>query len=166
MAKAVGNCRCALFAAICAAASLPFSTTASPALPATPAIWPDGSRMDGWFADKSPVDEAKLGRHRRAEDFGAKPEDTGMQTERLQSAIDQIAAGGGGVLVLGPGTWNSSSLFFRPGVHLKLEKGATLKGPSDGGDADDTPTSSDGGDDDGTPCFFLEKNIISPFVAV
>ena len=25
-------------------------------------VWPDGSAMDAWFADKSPVDETKLGR--------------------------------------------------------------------------------------------------------
>lgn len=100
----------------------------------SPGTWPDGSRMDGWFSDRSPVDEAGLGRLRRAEEFGAKPDDAGMQTERLQSAIDRIAAEGGGVLVLGAGTWNTSSLFFKPRVHLKLEKGATLKGPADGGD--------------------------------
>ena len=100
----------------------------------SPGTWPDGSRMDGWFSDRSPVDEARLGRLRRAGEFGAKPDDAGMQTERLQSAIDRIAAEGGGVLVLGAGTWNTSSLFFKPGVHLKLEKGATLKGPADGGD--------------------------------
>ena len=100
----------------------------------SPGTWPDGSRMDGWFSDRSPVDEAGLGRLRRAEEFGARPDDAGMQTERLQSAIDRIAAEGGGVLVLGAGTWNSSSLFFKPRIHLKLEKGATLKGPADGGD--------------------------------
>ena len=104
------------------------------AIAASMATWPDGSRMDSWFADKSPVDEAKLGRLRRAEEFGAKPNVKGLQTEALQSAIDSMAGGGGGVLVLGRGTWNTSSLFFKPGVHLKLEKGAVLKGPADGGD--------------------------------
>ena len=96
--------------------------------------WPDGSPMDAWFADKSPVDEAKLGRLRRAEEFGAKPDSDAMQTEKLQGTIDAIASSGGGVLVLGPGVWNTSSIFFKPGVHLKLENGAVLKGPADGGD--------------------------------
>ena len=45
---------------------------------------------------------------------------------------DWIASQGGGVLVLGPGVWNTSALFFKPGVHLKLEKGAVLRGPEDG----------------------------------
>ena len=96
--------------------------TATCAEAASQATWPDGSRMDGWFSDRSHVDEAGLGRLRRAEEFGAKPDDAGMQTERLQSAIDRIAAEGGGVLVLGAGTWNTSSLFFKPRVHLKLDQ--------------------------------------------
>lgn len=86
-------------------------------------VWPDGSKMDVWFADRSPVDETRLGRLRRTEEFGAKPDKEEMQTAILQRAIDTIAAEGGGVLVFGFGAWNTSSLFFKPGVHLKLEKG-------------------------------------------
>lgn len=99
---------------------------------AQPDVWPDGSRMDAWFSDRAPVDETRLGRRHRAETFGAKPDSGEKQTEKLQRAIDAIAADGGGVLVLGPGVWESSSLFFKPGVHFKLEKGAVLKGPADG----------------------------------
>ena len=94
-------------------------------------VWPDGSKMDVWFADRSPVDETRLGRLRRTEEFGAKPDKEEMQTAILQRAIDTIAAEGG-VLVFGSGAWNTSSLFFKPGVHLKLEKGAVLRGPEDG----------------------------------
>jgi len=101
------------------------------------ATWPDGSPMDAWFADRSPVNEASLGPLRRAQEFGAKPDAVGLQTDALQRAIDTIASDGGGVLVLGPGVWNTSSIFFKPKVHLKLEKGAVLKGPEDGGK---TPT--------------------------
>ena len=97
------------------------------------ASWPDGSPIDEWFFDRSPVDEAKLGPLRKAQEFGAKPDAEGLQTEVLQRAIDAIASDGGGVLVLGPGVWNTSSIFFKPKVHLKLEKGAVLKGPEDGG---------------------------------
>ena len=96
-------------------------------------IWPDGSAMDAWFADKSPVDEAKLGRQYFASQMlGAKANVPELQTKPLQLAIDWIASQGGGVLVLGPGVWNTSALFFKPGVHLKLEKGAVLRGPEDG----------------------------------
>ena len=96
-------------------------------------IWPDGSAMDAWFADKSPVDEAKLGRQYFASQMlGAKANVPELQTKPLQLTIDWIASQGGGVLVLGPGVWNTSALFFKPGVHLKLEKGAVLRGPEDG----------------------------------
>ena len=97
-----------------------------------PATWPDGSAVAPWFADRSPVDEARLGPQRRAGEFGAVPDAVALQTKVLQGAIDAIAADGGGVLVLGPGVWNSSSLFFKPGVHLKIEKGGVLRGPADG----------------------------------
>ena len=96
-------------------------------------VWPDGSAMDAWFADKSPVDEAKLGRQYFASQMlGAKVNAPELQTKPLQMTIDWIASQGGGVLVLGPGVWNTSALFFKPGVHLKLEKGAVLHGPEDG----------------------------------
>lgn len=34
-------------------------------------VWPDGSALDAWFADRSPVDESKLGKLYRAEEFSA-----------------------------------------------------------------------------------------------
>ena len=101
-------------------------------MPSAMESWPDGSPVDAWFHDMSPVDEVKLGRLHRADKFGLKPDVPDLQTESLQRAIDSIASEGGGVLVLGAGVWNTSSLFFKPGVHLKLEKGAVLKGPADG----------------------------------
>lgn len=96
-------------------------------------LWPDGSQMDAWFADRSPIDESKLGRRYLASQMpGVKADVPELQTKPLQSAIDWIASHGGGVLVFGPGVWNTSALFFKPGVHLKLEKGAVLRGPEDG----------------------------------
>ncbi len=97
-----------------------------------------------WFADKSPINEASLGTLRRAESFGLKPDVAELQTVALQKAIDAIAADGGGVLVLTKGVWNSSSLFFKPGVHLKIEKGAVLRGPADGAATPRVPTRMEG----------------------
>lgn len=72
-------------------------------------VWPDGSAMDAWFADKSPVDEAKLGRQYFASQMlGAQANVPELQTKWLQLTIDWIASQGGGVLVLGPGVWNTS----------------------------------------------------------
>ena len=61
-------------------------------------IWPDGSAMDAWFADKSPVDEAKLGRQYFASQMlGAKANVPELQTKPLQLTIDWIASQGGEV---------------------------------------------------------------------
>jgi len=51
-----------------------------------------------------------------------------LETKSLQARIDELAAKGGGTLVLTNGTYRSGALFFRPGVNLHLEEGALLVG--------------------------------------
>jgi len=46
----------------------------------------------------------------------------------LQERIDGLAANGGGTLVLTAGVYRTGALFFKPGVNLRLEKGATIVG--------------------------------------
>ena len=46
----------------------------------------------------------------------------------LQERIDCLAANGGGTLVLTAGVYRTGALFFKPGVNLRLEKGATIVG--------------------------------------
>ncbi len=46
----------------------------------------------------------------------------------LQDRIDEIAANGGGTLTLTAGVYRTGALFFKPGVNLHLEKGATILG--------------------------------------
>ena len=46
----------------------------------------------------------------------------------LQAEIDEIAKAGGGTLRLKAGTYKTGALFFKPGVNLHLEKGATILG--------------------------------------
>ena len=46
----------------------------------------------------------------------------------LQERIDGLAANGGGTLVLTAGVYRTGALFFRPGVNLRLEKGAKIVG--------------------------------------
>ena len=46
----------------------------------------------------------------------------------LQERIDEIAAKGGGTLVLTAGVYRTGAIFFKPGVNLHLEKGATIIG--------------------------------------
>ena len=49
----------------------------------------------------------------------------------LQTRIDEIAAKGGGTLVLTAGEYHTGAIFFKPGVNLHLEKGATIIGVDD-----------------------------------
>lgn len=49
----------------------------------------------------------------------------------LQKRIDDLAARGGGTLVLKPGRYESGALFFKPGVNLHLEEGSVLVGRDD-----------------------------------
>ncbi|MBO6121905.1 MAG: right-handed parallel beta-helix repeat-containing protein [Kiritimatiellae bacterium] len=46
----------------------------------------------------------------------------------LQTRIDALAANGGGTLTLTAGVYRTGALFFKPGVNLRLEKGATILG--------------------------------------
>ena len=46
----------------------------------------------------------------------------------LQKQIDEIAESGGGTLTLTAGVYRTGAIFFKPGVNLHLEKGATILG--------------------------------------
>jgi polygalacturonase len=50
-----------------------------------------------------------------------------LNTKAIQSAIDRLAADGGGTLVVPEGVFISGSLFMKPGVNLYLEKDSVLK---------------------------------------
>ncbi|HVZ29605.1 MAG TPA: glycosyl hydrolase family 28 protein [Asticcacaulis sp.] len=64
-------------------------------------------------------------------DFGAVGDDATLNTKAIQSAIDQVAARGGGTLVVPQGTFVSGALFLKPKVNLYLDKGAVLKCSTD-----------------------------------
>jgi polygalacturonase len=61
-------------------------------------------------------------------DFGAVGDGVTLNTEKIQSTIDQLAAKGGGTLVVPQGVFLTSSIFLKPGVNLYLDEGAVLKG--------------------------------------
>lgn len=90
--------------------------------------WPDGTPIDAWFSDTTRIDVKTLGRRYVVTKYGVRKDSTLLQTEALQAVIDRAAAEGGGVVVIPKGVFLSGSLFFRPGTHLHLEKGARLKG--------------------------------------
>ncbi len=90
-------------------------------------------------------------------DFGAIPDGKTMNTAAIQKAIDDLASKGGGTLIIPAatppapaapkpvpqttldaqagkiveGAFISGALFLKPGVNLRLEKGAILKGSTD-----------------------------------
>lgn len=77
-----------------------------------PALFPDGTVVSSWFSDLSVPDTALLGKKYIVTDFNVVLDSTLIQTERIQSVIDQAAANGGGVVVLPKGVFLSGSLFL------------------------------------------------------
>ncbi len=71
-------------------------------------------------------------------DYGAVPDGATVNTAAIQKAIDTCSAQGGGTVVVakteGGATYISGAIFLKKGVHLRVDKGATLKGSSNPGD--------------------------------
>jgi polygalacturonase len=62
---------------------------------------------------------------------GAVPDDRTVNTKAIQKAIDTLASGGGGTVVVPRGVFVSGALFFKPKVNLHLARGAVLKCSTD-----------------------------------
>ena len=90
--------------------------------------WPDGTAVSEWFAKANRMDVNSLGKQYVITDHGVKQDSTLLQTVQIQAVIDKAAENGGGVVVIPKGTFLIGSLFFKPGTHLHLQKGAVLKG--------------------------------------
>jgi len=63
--------------------------------------------------------------------YGAVADDKTVNTVAIQRAIDALAAKGGATVLVPRGVFVSGALFFKPGVHLHLAKGAVLKCSTD-----------------------------------
>lgn len=94
-------------------------------------LFPDGTRIPEWFKENKPTDINTLGKKYILTDFGVENDSTILQTKKIQAIIDQAAKSGGGVIIVPKGTFLISSIFFKQGTHLHLEKGAVLKGSDD-----------------------------------
>ena len=88
--------------------------------------FPDGTAVPEWFNENKPT-PAK-GPRFIITDYGVTNDSTLLQTEAIQKVIDMAADKGGGIIEIPAGTFLSGSLFFKPGTHLYLDKGARLKG--------------------------------------
>ena len=60
--------------------------------------------------------------------YGAVGDGSTLATHAIQSAIDDCAAKGGGVVVFEPGSYLSGALFLKEGVELRIGQGVELKG--------------------------------------
>lgn len=93
--------------------------------------FPDGTPIPDWFRQNEVVNIQTLGKKYNIVDYGVTNDSTLLQTEKIQSVIDQVSQQGGGVIVIPKGTYLSGSLFFKPKTHLYLEEDAVLKGSDD-----------------------------------
>lgn len=64
-------------------------------------------------------------------DIGAIGDGSTLNTAKIQSAIDGLAAKGGGTVIVPRGVFVSGALFLKPGVNLHLEKDGVLKATTD-----------------------------------
>ncbi len=90
--------------------------------------WPDCTEIDSWFSDTAKVDIQSLGKQYVITDYGTVNDSNIVQTAAIQKVIDKCSAEGGGVVVIPKGTFLTGALFFKKGVSLYLNDGATLKG--------------------------------------
>jgi hypothetical protein len=91
-------------------------------------IFPDGTVVPDWFKDTTKVELHQLGKQFVITDFGATTDSLVLQTQAIQTAIDEAAKQGGGVVVIPQGVFLSGALFFKPKTHLHVSEGAVLKG--------------------------------------
>jgi len=87
----------------------------------------------GWNAAGTQAAKSKAASSKRASvaEFGAVGDGKTLNTVSIQSAIDQLAAKGGGTLVIPKGVFLSGAIFLKSGVNLHLDEGAVLKGSTD-----------------------------------
>jgi hypothetical protein len=90
----------------------------------------------------------------KVREYGARGDGTMLDTAFAQKAIDACAAGGGGTVYFGPGTYLSGSLRLKSGVYLYLDAGATLKGSTQVSDYDKVEALGFKNDADSETSFF------------
>lgn len=109
----------------------------------TSEYFPDGTLISEWFYDTSVPTLAEMGAPYSITEYGAL-DDGRIHTREIQTAIDTAAQNGGGVIIVPPGTYLSGALYFKQGVNLYVERGATLKGSDNLVDYDLTETRCEG----------------------
>ena len=91
--------------------------------------FPDGTPVDPWFYDQT-VPAAGEGAVYPVNENGISA-DGSLQTQKIQELIDSVSAQGGGTIVISGGTYLTGPLYFKQGVHLRVDAGGVLKGSDD-----------------------------------
>lgn len=105
--------------------------------------FPDGTPVSPWFYDTRVPGPETLGPRLALTDYGIRP-DGEIHTREIQEIIDRAAAEGGGTVTVPAGVFRTGALFFRPGVHLRVEEGGVLLGSDDIADYPLTDTRIEG----------------------
>jgi len=90
--------------------------------------FPDGTPIPAWFTE---TPDHSFNKEYVITSYGVKNDSALLQTAQIQAVIDKAFTAGGGVVVIPRGVFLSGSLFFKQGVHLRLNEGARLKGSDD-----------------------------------
>ena len=72
--------------------------------------FPDGTPIPDWFRQNEVVNIQTLGKKYNIVDYGVTNDSTLLQTEKIQSVIDQASQQGGGVIVIPKGPQRLSFL--------------------------------------------------------
>ena len=92
--------------------------------------FPDGTSIDSWFNENPQIELSNLGKQFFVTDYQIL-DDGKEHTKEFQNLIDNLHSLGGGVIVVPKGTYITGALFFKQGVNLFLEEGATILGSED-----------------------------------
>lgn len=90
------------------------------------------------------VPSARVHARVNVREAGAVADGVAINTDRIQTLIDRLAAEGGGTVVVPAGVFVSGALFFKPGVHLHLERSAVLRATTDMAHFPSRPTRIEG----------------------
>ncbi|MBE8726161.1 rhamnogalacturonidase [Flavobacterium hungaricum] len=90
--------------------------------------FPDGTPISEWFTNSKKLELQNLGKQYLITDFGVVIDSTWVQTQAIQSVIDNASRNGGGVIVIPKGVFLSGALFFGPKTCLYIAKEGVLKG--------------------------------------
>jgi len=83
------------------------------------------------FAQSAVAKQVAVKRRADIRTHGARGDGAFINTAAIQSAIDAMAAEGGGTVVVPKGVFVSGALFMKPSVHLHLQAGAVLRCTTD-----------------------------------